>query len=216
VARQSRHTEPVDTKLGVISSYDELNRLLAASEVRGRRWLLERAANKQFAGKVPTDFDVIDLHRAMFDPLFQWAGQTRKIDAGPGGKVPVHWTDVRAQLRNLSRDAELWLPAGDDPPIEHVADFIARVHHRFEFIHPFQDTNGRTGRVLDHYLLWVTFQLAGNDLANSPLIEHFPMPVHIDSYYEGLRAGDSGDLIPLSTYYRDRIDAAFDGDLEGE
>jgi Fic family protein len=38
---------------------------------------------------------------------------------------------------------------------EAVANVMADAHHRFQMIHPFKDTNGRTGRVLDHYVLWV-------------------------------------------------------------
>ncbi len=209
MARQSRHTEPVDTKLGLIWSYEEIERYLSEGEVRGRAWLLSRALDPAFAGQIPTDFDILDLHRVMFEPLFSWAGQTRKGDAGPGGKVPIHWTDVPSQLRNLVADAQHWRPAEDDTGIDEIGDFVARVHHRFEFIHPFQDTNGRTGRVLDHYLLWVTFGLAGDDLAHSPVIEYFPSSAHVDAYYDGLRAGDSGNLAPLSAFYRDRINAAF-------
>lgn len=40
-----------------------------------------------------------------------------------------------------------------------VAHVIADAHHRFQWIHQFEDTNGRTGRVLDHYILRVTFGL---------------------------------------------------------
>ncbi len=211
VSRQSRHTEPVDTKLGLIWSYDEINRHLIAGEVRGRAWILARAADPAFSGSIPTDFDILDVHRAMFEPLFAWAGQTRKVDAGPGGKVPVHWTDVPTQLRNLGADAAYWRTGdGDgDTTIDEMGIFIARVHHRFEFIHPFQDTNGRTGRVLDHYLLWVTFGLAGDDLAHSPVIEYFPTESHIAAYYDGLHTADAGDIGPLAAFYRERISAAF-------
>ena len=66
LSRQSRRTEPVDTKLGLIWSYDEVNRHLIAGEVRGRAWILAHAADPAFSGSIPTDFDILDVHRAIF------------------------------------------------------------------------------------------------------------------------------------------------------
>ncbi|MCC7111360.1 MAG: Fic family protein [Deltaproteobacteria bacterium] len=208
MARNPRITLPVQTKLGLIVSYSELETHLADAEVRGRVWLVERAHDASRAGKVPGDFDILDLHSAMFGLVFEWAGKTRIEDVGPGWKVPVHWTDVAAQLRNLGLDAAVRRP-GDSADLADVAKFIAWFHHRFQFLHPFQDTNGRTGRVLDHYLLWVSFSLVGADLAHSPQIEYFPSPAHENAYYEGLDEADSGAIEKLEAFYVERVSAAF-------
>jgi fido (protein-threonine AMPylation protein) len=143
----------------------------------------------------------------MFGHLLEWAGNTRCVDAGPGGKVPVHWTDVRSQLRNLGEDAKYRIPKSDT--LTDVAEFFAWFHHRFQFIHPFRDTNGRTGRVIDLYLLWVTFDFAGDTTLTSPIIEHFPTERHQGDYYEGLDRADRHDFAVLNAFYLDRLEATF-------
>jgi fido (protein-threonine AMPylation protein) len=208
MAREGRHTEPVETKLGRLSSFQELNQHLADGEVGGRTWLLARAKDPVFAGKLPTDVDILAMHKVMFEPLFDWAGQTRTKDVGPGLLVFVPWPDVRSQLLNLTLDAQHWFPS-TTVSLGLIAAFIAQLHHRFERLHPFVDTNGRTGRVLDHYVLWVTFGLCGADLGHSPVIEYFPTSEHEENYYRALRAADAGDLQLITEFYVERVGAAF-------
>lgn len=172
--------------------------------------MLDRALANRVPLATPSDFDILDLHRAMFGEFLPWAGTTRQDDRGPGGKVPVPWHRVRLELRNLTDDLAAWVGALGAIDVEAMATVIADAHHRFEWVHPFQDTNGRTGRVLDHQLLWVTFELHGATLETSPTIEYFPTPDHEDAYYEGLAAADAGRPERLRAFYLERLVAAFD------
>ena len=85
------------------------------------------------------------LHSALFGDVWEEAGRYRTTDLNIG----VHWTQVPVAMRNLDDDWAVW--RSEDP---HVA--AARLHWRYESIHPFPDGNGRSGRLLsDLFLLSV-------------------------------------------------------------
>jgi hypothetical protein len=210
VARQGRRTEPLETLHGVVADYAEIEELLSDGEMKGRRWVFDRAQSGEYGGSKPTDHDVLDLHRVMFGDFLEWAGTTRRDDRGPGGRVSLSWPDVRLQLRNLGLDLAAWIGDTATMDTEALANVIADTHHRFQWIHPFPDTNGRTGRVLDHYILWVTFGLHSDALETSPVIEYFPSEHHEDEYYEGLLEADLDRPERIRAFYLERLLALFD------
>jgi Fic/DOC family len=56
--------------------------------------------------------------------------------------------EIRIGLRKLADDLHAWLAASwneGELDLGTIAEHIADAHHRFQWIHPFQDTNGRTG-----------------------------------------------------------------------
>ncbi len=208
MARQGRRTEPLETRTGVLHDYAAIEVLLSAGEMKGRQWVFERAVAVPRTS--PTDHDIFDLHIAMFGDFLPWAGVTRLDDRGPGGKVPVSWSEVRVALRSFAGDLARWVVAVEPADLAKVASVMADAHHRFQWIHPFQDTNGRTGRVLDHYLLWVTFGLRGSSRETSPAIEYFPTEREENDYYEGLTEADLGRPERLHSFYVGRLVALFE------
>lgn len=75
------------------------------------------------------------------------AGVFRNYLIRVGSYVAPDWQDVKELMRDLMR----FVTASDNAnPVE----FAARVHYRFEKIHPFGDGNGRVGRLLINAMLW--------------------------------------------------------------
>jgi hypothetical protein len=66
VARQGRRTEPLEKLHGVVENYSEIEELLSDGEMKGRRWVFDRAQSGEHGGSKPTDHDILDLHRVMF------------------------------------------------------------------------------------------------------------------------------------------------------
>lgn len=211
MARQTRRTEPLGTRDGLLVRYEEIEPRLSAAEAKGR--VLVFAWSRSSAGSLwtPTDADILDIHKGMFGEVFDWAGRPRTDARGPGGieRVPAH--EVRVELRKLADDLRAWV-AGDrergEPDLGAISRVIADAHHRFQWIHPFPDTNGRTGRVFDHGLLWATYALSGETPENSPAIEYFPDAAAEDDYFDGLEEADLGRPERLRKFYETRLELA--------
>ncbi len=205
MARQERRTTPLLSKFGPLQTFEEQEPHLIGAEWRGRKWAFAQAQT----GTSLSDVGILDLHNAMFEPLLTWAGQSRTEDVGPGGKVQVPYYRVRLELRKLADDFAAWMAvAGRDPTLQEIASIVADTHHRFQWIHPFVDTNGRTGRVLDHWVLWSSFALCGQSMEASPIIEYFPSAVEEDNYYEGLNEADLHSPQRLRAFYLARLEHA--------
>lgn len=210
MARQSRRTLPLETlSHGTLTEYAEIDRHLSDGELRGRRWVFDRATTHR---KLVPDVDEIrDLHRAMFAPLLSWAGEFRKDARGPGGVEFVPWYEIPLMMRTFVDDLKAWCGAlPEDPSLREVAHVIADAHHTFQRIHPFEDTNGRTGRVFDLYLLWVTFQLAGASLPESRVLVLFPTDEDEGAYYNGLASADNYRPEALRNFYERQLATAFE------
>ncbi len=74
------------------------------------------------------------------------AGKYRGYLVRVGNYIAPDWQDVKKLMDQLVR----FINKGKINPVE----LAARVHYRFEQIHPFGDGNGRIGRLLMNYILW--------------------------------------------------------------
>ncbi len=74
------------------------------------------------------------------------AGKYRNYLVRIGPYVAPHWKEVKSTMNQITEFAN----KSKLNPVE----LAARVHYKFEFIHPFGDGNGRIGRLLMNYILW--------------------------------------------------------------
>jgi Fic family protein len=107
------------------------------------------------------------------------------IESFPGGMQPPKWTQVPVLMRDWL-DAVQALARADEATI---AEELARLHARFEQIHPFLDGNGRAGRLLLNLLLV--------RLGYPPAIIY---KRDRGRYLAALRRADRGDAGPLGEF----------------
>ncbi len=95
--------------------------------------------------------DLLRAHLVMEAGLIDDAGRFRRHDVGvASGEQIIHFAPPAERVPYLMRDLFYWLGETEEHPLIKSSVF----HYEFEFIHPFSDGNGRTGR------LWQTLILA--------------------------------------------------------
>ena len=106
--------------------------------------------------------DLLDAHRVLMTALLDNPGNFRTGGVGiMAGQTVVHLAPPADRVSSLMNDLLQWIEATDQHPL--IAGSV--FHYEFEFIHPFEDGNGRVGR------LWQTLILR----KWNPLFAHIPV-----------------------------------------
>ncbi len=139
--------------------YSEVKRLLAHEErpdSADDRETLNVAEAIDYIRKAKEKFSlelIKEIHRICFKNTKSFAGKFRKIGVVvmDGSGNVVHDGAPRKDLKKLLLELVGWYDAHKEkyPPLL----LAAVVHNQFEKIHPFQDGNGRVGRLLLNYIL---------------------------------------------------------------
>ncbi len=140
-------------------------------------------------GRLLDDNYLRNLHRSMFDQVWQWAGTYRIRETNIG----IDPKDISTAVRNLVDDVRTWIEFDHDPD-----EVAVRVHHRLVSIHAFPNGNGRHGRIYADYLARAmgstSFTWGFNlDLDTENLRAH---------YLNALRTADRGNLDKLLVFAR--------------
>lgn len=129
--------------------------------------------------------DLLRAHRLMMEALTDDAGRFRRGGVGVyAGSQLLHIAPPADRVPYLVKELIDWLKESED----HLLIKSCVFHYEFEFIHPFSDGNGRTGR------LWQSLILG----RLHPLFEHLPIENMVyanqQAYYDAIeRSSDKGD-----------------------
>lgn len=141
--------------------------------------------------------DFLGVHRVLMRDLVDAPGRYRTGNVGIArGQEIRHIAPGANMVPKLMGDLFAWLAHGDDPTIIRSCVF----HYEMEFIHPFDDGNGRMGR---H---WQTRIL----MDASPVFEFVPIEAairqHQATYYQALADADqTGSSTPFIEFMLTRI-----------
>ncbi len=144
--------------------------------------------------------DLLRAHYCMMKALVDNPGRWRTGGVAVFGETGVvHMAPPAQRVPMLMQDLFDWLKNSDD----HLLIRSCVFHYEFEFIHPFIDGNGRTGR------LWQSLILS----KLNPLFAHLPVENMVfanqQSYYDAISAANTqGESTPFIEFMLSEILAA--------
>ena len=141
--------------------------------------------------------DLLRAHEMLMVGLLDAPGRYRRVGVAVTGGGQVHHIGPPAdRVPHLMANLLAWLGGTDEHPL--IASSV--FHYEFEFIHPFEDGNGRMGR------LWQTLILT----RWNPLFAWIPVEslVHArqNDYYEAIQESSSkGESTPFIVFMLEAI-----------
>ena len=133
-----------------------------------------------------------ELHKRMYDQVWAWAG-TLRSETGARPNIGAAPAMVPSELGRVAMEsAHAWV-ARNEP----LLPFIARYHHALVWVHPFNNGNGRWGRLACDAVV--------ERLAGKPRLVWATDTLNVESderssYIAALRQADIGNLQPLVKY----------------
>ena len=151
------------------------------------------AAYEMMEGLDPCSLDdLLRIHGVMMNIILDDAGRFRRSGVGVfSGDRLVHMAPPSDNVYGLITELMDWLRTSDVHPLVKGCVF----HYEFEFIHPFSDGNGRTGR-LWHTLILSKWRESMKWIPIETLVRE-----HQTEYYDAIetstKLGDSAPFIEL-------------------
>ena len=167
-----------------LSTRAELNQLERLNINAARVWAMRASVLRR--PDLLSDGFARELHRRMFNQVWQWAGRYRTTEKNLGWEVHR----LAEGVRNIFDDAKAWFEHSTYP----LPEAAVRLHHRLVLIHPWSNGNGRHSRLMADIvvaanggkeLTWG----AGQDLVVSGEVRR--------RYIEAVRQADRGNIRPL-------------------
>ena len=178
------YTPPLeDNRLG-ITDKNLINMYEASGITKAELYLQELDIDTCFGISL-----VLDLHRMAFGELYDWAGKWRTIDVQVGKLSPPIFTKVPNLMYQYADEVDFKLSTSSKK--EELAEIFAYLHHRFVWIHPFNNGNGRTARLL--------LDFAALSKGYEPIYLYHREGEARKNYIDALRKADEGNYKALST-----------------
>lgn len=200
-ARREGETSYYDTAFGIIPRSK-----LIPLEIEGikRAWdfVLKERSRKRI--EITAEF-LKEVHFIGFGWIFpDMGGKFRTVEVEVSNHRPPRFYLVAQLMLDFCRDLEerlRHLPAINDPDfLEKLIELLAWTHHRFLWIHPFKDYNGRIGRLLMNMIL-LNFDFP-------PIELKVETRARRRRYITALQSADKGDFPLLEKLIKEAVQEA--------
>lgn len=130
---------------------------------------------------------ILEIHKTAFAHLYDWAGKWRNTNITVGQLEPPQPNQIIQLIYQFVDNLNYKITTAKTKE-EHV-DCLLYCHYEFIRIHPFNNGNGRTGRIL--------MNLVAMKLGYQPLVLHHREGESRKTYINAMKAADKGDFEPL-------------------
>ena len=139
--------------------------------------------------KIKYGYDLLKIHKFLFQDVYDWAGSVRKVEIAKGGRqfLPMHsFNSAFAYIDSLLSE----LKAIQKSDKKKIAEKLAIILDDINFLHPFREGNGRTQR---EFIRLLALQ-KGYKLNLNPIDNHSVYERYMDDTING-KVDDLTDLI---------------------
>lgn len=138
---------------------------------------------------------ILDIHRTAFGHLYDWAGRWRTTNIVVGQLEPPQPYQLIHLMYQFVDNLNFKLSVAQTKE-EHI-DCLWYAHYEFIRIHPFNNGNGRTGRIL--------MNLVAMKLGYKPLVLYYREGESRRVYIDAMKAADKRNFEPLRDLISDEL-----------
>lgn len=138
---------------------------------------------------------LLDIHRVAFGRLYDWAGKWRTTEVMVGQLLPPKPNQVLHSMYQFIENLNFKISVALTPE-EHI-ETLTYSHFEFIRIHPFNNGNGRTGRIL--------MNIVALKFGYQPIELYYQHGDNRKAYINAMKQGDLGNFEPLKNLIREEL-----------
>lgn len=153
-----------------------------------------------FELEIETEFStqlILEIHRIAFSELYDWAGTWRTTTVTVGQLTPPEPAKVLQLMYQFIDTLNFKIRNAEN--LQDHFDCLTFAHYEFIRIHPFNNGNGRTGRIL--------MNIVALKFGYKPLELYYREGDSRKTYIDAMKLADKGNFEPLTTLIRKELTA---------
>lgn len=170
--------------------FDQINQIEAKGIALAELYVFELDSEI----KITTQL-ILDIHRIAFEELYDWAGSWRLSDVVVGQLLPPAPNMVLQLMYQFLDHLNYKIENSKDE--SSVIACLIYAHYEFVRIHPFNNGNGRTGRIL--------MNLVAMKLGYQPIDLYYREGDARKAYINAMKEADKGNEKPLADLIRKEL-----------
>ncbi len=184
------YTPSIDDNLLNISDRIKLNEEEARGIIRAEEFMYDLDESVEIGTSL-----ILQFHKTAFGHLYEWAGKWRTSDFKVGQHIPPSYQEVPTLMYQFLEELNFKISNSSDK--ETLINSIAFAHHQMVKIHPFNNGNGRTARLLSDLIALVN----GYD----QIILYHRQGEERQTYLDAIREADQYDYKKLEELIRQQL-----------